>query len=802
MAAGTAGWTRVLLVGLSLVLLACGAEDSSDDSGAGDVPGEVGADVLDETGSPDGGELDGSGDVAEEVTPQVVSASFMVRGSVEQVHVWRAPEEVEMEVVTAEGDLVAEGTTDDIGSLVFRELPPGLGYHVRLSDVPEDYTDQIDVMSIEDSLPPQAFYDEQLITPGQGYITTRDGTTLSYFAVLPGPPEEGPYPALVNYSGYSPSRPGRSLGGIAENFCGDYPILCEAPDFPSGLIAGLLGYAVIGVNIRGTGCSGGAYDFFEPLQLLDGYDIIETVAAQDWVLDHKVGMVGLSFPGISQLYVASTAPPSLGAIAPFSVIANTGPSTLVPGGILNDGFAVEWMTHVLNRAVPYGHGWITDMVEAGDTVCEDNQFLHSQRVDVIAKIYANPYYSEDVAKPVDPSSFVHKVDVPVFMAGQWQDEQTGPHFAALFDRFTGSPLTRFTATNGVHMDGFAPQNLGEWFNFLAFYVAKDLPRIDPMIRTMFPIFMGDVFGAELSLPPARFDDFEDFEEARAAYEAEGDVRIIFETGAADGVEPGAPQGTFEATFDSWPIPETVATRWYLRSDGSLDPVPPAADGGASSFEQDPTVADGSTLASGSVDHLQPDYDYRQLIEGKALSFLTDILDEDMVMVGHGSVDLWLKTTAPDNDADLEVTITEVRPDGEESFVQNGWLRASHRKLRHDATELRPIKTHYEADMMPLDPDKWNEARVEIMPLGHVFHAGSRIRLSIDTPGDSTARWRFLLLEYDTPPTHSVAHQLDYPSSVVLPLIPNIDVPSERPPCHALRGQPCRTYTPYTNTPAQ
>ena len=50
-------------------------------------------------------------------------------------------------------------------------------------------------------------------------------------------------------------------------------------------------------------------------------------------------MVGLSYPGISQLFVAATQPPHLAAIAPLSVIADTGRGTLRPGGILNDGFA-------------------------------------------------------------------------------------------------------------------------------------------------------------------------------------------------------------------------------------------------------------------------------------------------------------------------------------------------------------------------------------------------------------------------------------------------------------------------------
>ena len=93
--------------------------------------------------------------------------------------------------------------------------------------------------------------------------------------------------------------------------------------------------------MRGTGCSGGAFSFFERLQSLDGYDVIETVARQPWVLGHRVGMIGISYGGISQLFVAATDPPHLAAIAPLSVIDNTA-TTLYPGGILNTGFALPY----------------------------------------------------------------------------------------------------------------------------------------------------------------------------------------------------------------------------------------------------------------------------------------------------------------------------------------------------------------------------------------------------------------------------------------------------------------------------
>ena len=68
-----------------------------------------------------------------------------------------------------------------------------------------------------------------------------------------------------------------------------------------------MGFTVVDVNMRGTGCSGGAFDFFEPLQALDGYDVVETIAASRGCAHNKVGMMGISYGGISQLF---TAPPT------------------------------------------------------------------------------------------------------------------------------------------------------------------------------------------------------------------------------------------------------------------------------------------------------------------------------------------------------------------------------------------------------------------------------------------------------------------------------------------------------------
>ncbi len=58
------------------------------------------------------------------------------------------------------------------------------------------------------------------------------------------------------------------------------------------------------------------------------------------------------------------------------------------------------------------------------------------------------------------------------------------------------------------------------------------------------------------------------------------------------------------------------------------------------------------------------------------TFTSKALKSQIVMAGSGSADLWVAADA--EDVDLEATLSEVRPDGQEMLVQSGWLRASHR----------------------------------------------------------------------------------------------------------------------------
>jgi len=521
-----------------------------------------------------------SGTTAVVAEPAFETANFSVRESVGQLHVTGGGENQVLGVYDASGTLVASGETDALGSLIFRALEAGSGYSVREeAGTPVKAVQELDVWSVDASLPATTFYSDQVLQPGYNYITTRDGTRLSAYVALPGPIENGPYPTIVNYSGYEPSKPGSVLDDSLVGFCGALPVLCDAPNHPAGLIAGFMGYASVGVNMRGTGCSGGAYDYFEPLQVLDGYDIIETVAAQSWVFNNQVGMAGLSFPGISQLFVAQTRPPSLKAIAPLSIIAETTASTLVPGGIYNNGFAFQWADRVVNSAQPYGQGWERDQVdveyaESGTSTCEDNQQLHLQAVNAVEKALETPFYEPDVAGALNPTTFVDKINVPVFVSGAWQGEQTGAHFATLLNKFTSAPVTRFIAFNGLHADGYTPEVLAEWKAFLDIYVAEVIPNRPALLDAVAGPLFEQQFGAPLPFPAIPYSDEQSYAAARAAYEADTaqfPLRIIFDRGAAPNLfaenegDPdyrGAPAGVFSAQFSQWPPTEQEPYRLY------------------------------------------------------------------------------------------------------------------------------------------------------------------------------------------------------------------------------------------------
>ena len=747
------------------------------------------------------------------------SATFKAAGSVEQVYVTELPAGVQVSLLSPQGETLETRKATAEGGALFRNVEPGSGYRVRVGSAESDPL----TVHNDDSKPwnPE-IYNQEIAPGGYGYLTTRDGTKLAYMVhpplspatlptVLPkdtpfpnGPDYLPPYPTLIEYSGYGYADPAGPHSGIA-------------------VLANLMGFAVVDVNIRGTGCSGGAFDFFETLQTLDGYDIIETIARQPWVLHNKVGMLGISYGGISQLFTAQTQPPSLAAITPLSVI-DTAATTLYPGGNLNTGFALGWVEERLREAKPsttpdQGQRWAYDRIQNGDEVCAANQALHDEQADLIKKIHDNSHYIPEVADPVDPVTFVHKINVPTFMVCQWQDEQTGGHCPELVSHFTGTKKKWFTFTNGAHIDALDPETYNRWYDFLNLYVAKRPPILNQALtRIGAPAVYQLAFGLPpsevVTLPVDPIQLMPTYEMALAAFDAQPMIRVLFDNGA--GVSPtgantpGNPYPGFERSFSSWPIEGTTARTWYFGPGGTLsDSVPTTT--GIDRYTSDPKALPltnhGTNTGTGGLwgNASQWQWNWKQNPAGTAVSYASAPLAVDTTVVGAGAVYMWARSSAPD--VDFQVTVSEVRPDGKETFVQNGYMRGSWRKLSTErgnifkapSTLLNPIPTFKLADAAPMQSDGFVKAVVPLYYQGHVYREGSRIRITIAGPNGAQPVWSF---SRSLPKgTVDIGYSPEHPSTLVLPVISGVDVPTALPPCPSLRNQPCRPYAPIVNRAA-
>ena len=119
---------------------------------------------------------------------------------------------------------------------------------------------------------------------------------------------------------YTPGVPAGSVSDSAKFEAADPEFWC-----PNG-------YAVINVDIRGIGYSGGYHEQFGKQDAEDGYDFIEWTAAQPWC-NGRVTMAGSSALAISQWHIAAEQPPHLACIAPWEGMSDMYRESLSEGGI-------------------------------------------------------------------------------------------------------------------------------------------------------------------------------------------------------------------------------------------------------------------------------------------------------------------------------------------------------------------------------------------------------------------------------------------------------------------------------------
>ena len=565
--------------------------------------------------------------------------------------------------------------------------------------------------------------DPATVVQEQGYIPLADGTKLAYAVALPA--ATGRFPVAMAYAGY----------------CEGASPYCNDTTNAHALLAA--GYAVLGVSIRGTGCSTGTFDVFTPQEWSDGAAAIEWAAQQAWSNGH-VGLFGDSFPGITQLGVAALRPPHLDAIAPFQVTTDLYRDVGYPGGITNVGFGAFWagIDQPLNA---YSSG-LQQAAGAGDAGCAQALALDlaDEPMHNIGLTALEHPYDDDFWQTRAPGANAAGIDVPTFSCLTWQDDEVSSRSFAYLGELDPA-RTWVVASNGYHgmCEIAAPQITDELVGF--------------------------------------FDRFVKGE--NNGFESTPHVQIWHDAFTNGAGQDGPAWITSYASYAAI-RPQPLAL--YLQADGTLSLDPPTGTEPANSY-----AYPGPDLGNENGDV----FGQHNLLwkagepAGASVAYTTPPLAHAAEFIGSGSADLWLSSTAPDTD--LQITLTEVRPDGQEVYVARGWLRASHLRL-DDArsTALAPYHTDQQADTVSLQPGTPTYLRVQLWPFDYVFRAGSSLRLWIDAPTGETGGWSLQFTP--TPAMNGIYSDAAHPSALVLGRASGGDPAPPLPPCDTLLNQPCRT----------
>lgn len=565
-----------------------------------------------------------------------------------------------------------------------------------------------------------------------GYVATSDGTLLRMQVDRPMSPAR--VPTLLMYQGYT------HLIDRAMH-----------PKIGFQQWAKDNGYALMLATTRGTGCSGGEWDLLSEQEALDARDLIEWVAAQSWS-DGQVAMVGESYSGFEQLRVASLGPEPLVAIAPGAPIADIYRDVAAPGGIPNTLLPAAFSGLILAGGVQLSGGELWGMDEDPDLASRCLRHQAERATDPTGwpgtQFFAHRW-DDDHVRERSPAN--HDIALPMLVLSAWQDELLGPRAVDSLLRMTGP--VHAVLSNGDHTNMWTSSSYQEQLrDFLDYYVK----------------------GA-----PNGFDQQDRIQLWWETTRQPGQVPI---TESTPGWVSGVPR---------LPAPNAQISELQLTAGGVLteDPGTGAPDAYAS-IPGNGQARDGGLGPTLEVRNGAPTRTSWTLPagDGYSLAYTSPPLSKDLTALGSASVDLWLASSAPDTD--VQVVLTEVRPDGQEMYVQAGWLRASHRVEDPQRTEpTRPFHTHREQDAALLVPGTPEQLRVEILPFGHVFRAGSSIRLWIEAPA---ATFGFRSLEpLPFASVNSVHHDREHPSVLRLATLPGREAPTAHPECGTLIRQPCR-----------
>jgi len=190
------------------------------------------------------------------------------------------------------------------------------------------------------------------------------------------------------------------------------------------------GYVQVVANVRGTGKSGGNYDFMGNQEIRDTYEVIEWIARQPWC-DGKVGMFGVSYFAWIQVFVAALNPPSLKCIFAPHGLTDFYRDWIYRGGIFAYNFIRALAKDYLNPRFELitrrllGDKAVKEAVEKAlqdedlmavpgmaDVLSNLDEGINPIMADVALNPFDNPFWDERKAK-------YDTTKVPSYIGGCW-----------------------------------------------------------------------------------------------------------------------------------------------------------------------------------------------------------------------------------------------------------------------------------------------------------------------------------------------------------------------------------------------
>ena len=508
------------------------------------------------------------------------------------------------------------------------------------------------------------------------------------------------------------------------------------------------GYVFIIQDVRGRYTSEGEWYPFRHEQA-DGYDSVEWAASLPYS-DGKVGMMGASYVGATQMLAAISTPPHLAGIAPEVTASNYHDGWTYQSGAFEQWFNQNWTTQLARDTLDRLIDQNTDARVGVPTLPLANYpVFNFGQLPADAQLTAAlaPYYQDWLAHP-DYDDYwkqwsieenFSKIAVPMLQVGGW------------YDIFSAGTLRNYM---GVKAHG-------------ATEAARTKQRLLIEIggHAGFGRRIGDVDFGPHALENPYTDvvlDWYDylFKGVHNHFATEKPVKLFV---------MGANEYRQE---DDWPPPQARYVKYFLhsegkanslRGDGSLSTSGPKSEppDGYVYDPANPVPTTGGPLCC-AQQLMEPGPRDQRSTENRddVLIYSTGPLAEDLEVTGPVRLTLFVKSTAVDTD--FTGKLVDVRPDGFAMDVTEGILRMRYRDSPEHAELMNPGQTY------PISVDLWSTS--------NVFLRGHTLRLEVSSSnfprfdrnlntGEEIKFARRLVSAKNT-----ILHDAEHPSALVLPIM--------------------------------